>query len=163
MNRKQMIARIKAVTKGFRKPAGSDVKEDETKAMKIAKSICGKMGGKGSANELALVAALELTTGEKIKQAYDKITIDNPNAYIKYLRPLVCVVPLVSYGGHTYTPGLPVVINLPAYGYKQDGTVGNNLSAYKSQDGIIIRLATDEEIDKLTDAQVNAMIAEYTY
>jgi hypothetical protein len=172
MDRKRMIARIKAITAGFRGPS---TPTSEDKATKLARSFKGKMGGINSGQELAMATLLTETSGVDVLSAYHRIGSAGSNVKYpedKFIAPLVCLV----FSADPRGSGVP--INKPVVSIEHLGVTGG--SRMLKPDGLFsgmtdrshcsppananpyMRLATDTEIEQLTDAQVNYLIGLYT-
>lgn len=174
MNKQQMIKRIKAVTGSFRQPSsGATAVED--KATKLARCFKGKMGGVSSDQELAMATLLTESSGVDVLSAYN--ALPNPsNAYVKvpedkYIQPLVCVVCTSDPRGSGVAVNSPVVclssfsLSGHAWFLNSNGNYNGNHINRSGNTGIttpFLRLATDEEIDRLTDAQLNKLIEMYS-
>lgn len=174
MNKQQMIKRIKAVTGSFRQSSGgATVVED--KATKLARSFKGKMGGVGSAQELAMATLLTESSGVDVLSAYN--ALPNPsNSYVKapedkYIQPLVCVVCTSDPRNSGVAINIPVVcltsfsLTGNAWFLNSNGTYNGKHINRSSNDSItspFLRLATDEEIERLTEAQLNKLIEMYS-
>lgn len=162
MDRKQMVKRIQAVTGGFRDGV---ITTTDDKATKLARTIKGKLGGVGSAAELAQAELLSELAGVDVVAAYNKLPATVANAENRFFQPLVCLVTTALYNGHTYPVNDPVVCIDVGYltgafrCVKKDGTIGNNL--HNAPKGML-RLATDEEIAKLSDLQLDYFIKLYS-
>lgn len=173
MNKQQMIKRIKAVTGSFRQSSGS-VTVVEDKAIKLARSFKGKMGGVNSVQELAMATLLTESSGVDVLSAYK--ALPNPSTtYVKvpedkYIQPLVCVVCTSDPRGSGIALNVPVVcissfsITGSAFGINANGqlTTGQFNRSGANITTPFLSLATDEEIDRLTEAQLNKLIEMYS-
>jgi hypothetical protein len=164
MDRKQMIARIKATTKGFRGVVtpGEVVKVDtDSLAFKVGKLLADSGHNKALAEVFGMITDLDVVSrfNDTVKARQNGGTAPVP--VLKFFKPLVCVVPVLTYGGHNYPVKHAIVLSAlgNGIGYLPTGVAGNQLNSGKANE---IRLATDEEIETLTDAQVKSIIAEYT-
>jgi hypothetical protein len=166
MDIKQMKARIKATTKGFRKEGTTIGEVAKIDVEGVAYKVGTLLGQSGYNKQLAEVFGI-ITDLDVITPYNNVIALRTGGVpgvtILKFFKPLVAVVPLAVYGGHNYNLNVPVVLSSTLYGkggYQATGLLGNNLDAGSNDK--TIRLATDLEIDALTDAQVKAMINEYT-
>jgi hypothetical protein len=158
---KQMRARVKAITKGFRTDG---VKKVDTDKDSLAYKVGTLLGSSGHARQIA--EAFALVTDLDILTPYTAaVAARNKNGdgfVCKFMKPLVAVVPTHAYGGHNYPVNRPLILGCAGVnyaGFMENGMPGNNITPTAEGQ---LRLATDEEIDKLTDAQLNALILEYT-
>ncbi len=152
LTKKAMLNRIKAVTNGFREVAPIKINDKDAKAKVLAEKL-----HKVWPNNVLVYELFEELTGYNLKN-YIKSTDDNK---IKFAKPLVCVVLTENTNNHNYPLNIPIIMFNWCRAVKPDGYVGNEVpynSCYQSH----IRLATDEEIDKLTDAQLEFMIRKYS-
>lgn len=159
-----MRARIKAITKGFRKEgvapgAAAEAEDPNSLAYKVGSLLANSGHGKPLAEAFALITDLDILTPYNSTIARKNGAARAGNV-VKFLKPLVSVVVLKGYNGHTYPLNVPLVVSsLPGYAYAAAGTVANSLANGLEGE---VRLATDAEIDALTEAQLKAMIAEYS-
>ena len=173
MDRKRMIARIKAITAGFR---GSSTPAPEDKATKLARSFKGKMGGVNSGQEIAMATLLTETSGVDVLSAYQRIG-NSVGGNVRYpedrfFAPLVCLVFSSCPRDSSVPINKPVVaishfsVSGHAQVLKPEATLSNHCDRSNcpapANANKYMRLATDAEIEQLTDAQVNYLIGLYT-
>lgn len=159
MNRSQMRNRIKAITNGFRKKA-EPVQEELTEEVERARALVVKL--KKANKGLADAELFEELTGYPVVQEFERDR-DRPSSRIlKFFKPLVAVVPLSVYGNNDYPLNRPIVLFNDDVAIKNDGQIGGVLRVANLNETNHIRLATDAEIEQLTDAQLDRMIEEYT-
>lgn len=158
LTKKAMINRIKAITNGFRVVTKLEkgTNEDEVRAKLIADklSACGWYS-------VQKVSLFEEITGYQLQKFINVTSSSGHSSVPKFFKSLVAVVPTMNDNGHNYTIGKPVIcmfVNNASGLLKEDGTYGNTIGHSSNE----LRLATDEEIDKLTDAQLDILIREYS-
>lgn len=140
--REALIAKIKEITNSLRMSDSTTSKKSE-RAIKIESLL-----HRSWPNNLSMTELCKALLGEKL---------DNGNVNWINLPKLVCLVPVRCINGHNYPLNLPIVVTNSTRGthsgLSSNGHMGNNIDSGKKN----TRLATDAEIDTLTDAQITAL------
>lgn len=149
LTKRAMINRIKAITGGFR-VTNKDVEVEQTEKSKQILDLLKKLGC--AYNDY--IKLCEVISGESISP----FVKSDQNTAPKFAKPLVCLK-IIKDINNNVKKDMLVVLTI------------NHLSRFVINNGSIIdtpvytqevRIATDEEIDELSDEQLNYFIKEYT-
>jgi len=151
LTKSAMRNRIKAITAGFRK-TNEDIKIEQTEKSKEIVKLLTRLGYNDHNTDM--VRLFEVISGESIIPFMQKTQAQIP----KFAKPLVCLKIVKDLEGLAKKDMLIVLTRNSLSGFlKSDGKIVD-MPLYSTE----VTLATDEEIESLTDEQLDFLIKEYS-
>lgn len=139
----RVIEHVKKITREY-EGIKNNVLSDKDR--KICELVINKFGGNGNTIQNSMIDLISFMTGVDIKKNLNVTSL-------QYLGvPKYCaVVPLASANGHQYPIGCIALVNNAGSCIMMNGMTGNTIDFTKTY----LRMATDKEIENMSDAQLN--------